>query len=314
MSLNYREHVPLSNFTVYKIGGPARLFVLVKNSSELSEAAAHAARNRIPVFLLGAGSNILISDHGFDGLIIKVESGGVSVRGAELRVDAGVMMARAVMHAAEMGLGGFEWAVGIPGTLGGSVRGNAGCFGGEIKDIIRSVEVQDLHTGERMILANEGCDFSYRHSLFKNRPELVVLLATLALTPGNPDAIRESVRAITKERSEKQAIGTKSCGCIFKNVSWDRKDLNQAEFLRAFPECRHLVDRPRLPASFLIDAAGLKGKRIGKVFISPKHANFFVNEGGATAEQVIMLVAIAKDHVRRKFGITLEEEIQYVGF
>ena len=134
------------------------------------------------------------------------------------------------------------------------------------------------------------------------------------LKKGDPQEIPEKIRRISEERTKKQDIGTKSCGCIFKNVSWGRGDLNKHKLLTQFPELERFKDQENIPASYLIDAAGLKGKQIGKAVVSNRHANFFVNEGGAAAEEVIMLIGAVKDAVKRKFGIILEEEIQYVGF
>ena len=372
--MEIKENISLAFYTFYKIGGPARFFVEAKNSAEVGEALQWASENGISFFtphllsaannlrkaqptkgagfILGVGSNILVSDKGFDGLVIRMVSGKLEVGGCKLVVDSGVMMARAVLKSAQVGLTGFEWGIGVPGTIGGSIRGNAGCFGGEMKDVVESVRIsqlpirhsepferhserseesqgklreesidpsvaslpQDDRSMEILELNNSECEFSYRDSIFKRRPDWIIISATLKLEKGDPKDIQEKIKKITVERSGKQDIGTKSCGCIFKNIPWERKGINREKLLERFPELAQFKDQPNIPASFLIDQAGLKGRRVGKVFISPKHANFFVNDGGATAEEVIMLIAIAKDTVRRKYGILLEEEIQYVGF
>lgn len=322
MSIEIKEDTSLSGYTIYKIGGPAKFFVEVRNSKELEEALEWAEGKMLPIFILGAGSNILVSERGFDGLVIHIISREVKVDGERLTADAGVMMAKAVLESANVGLTGFEWAIGIPGTIGGSVRGNAGCFGGEMKDVVESVRIlrsKDGRSGLQdqfslLTLNNSECEFSYRDSIFKRHPEWVILSATLKLKKGDQKEIQARIASITKERSEKQDIGSKTCGCIFKNISWTRKDINKSKLLERFPELAQFKDQPNIPASFLIDQAGLKGRRVGKVFISPKHANFFVNEGGASADEVIILIGIAKDTVRRKYGMLLEEEIQFVGF
>ncbi len=316
MPVNIQENIALAPHTIYKIGGPAKFFAEVRDSEELSEALNFAAEKNLPFFVLGAGSNMLVSDKGFDGLVIRMAGGGIKVDGERVIVDAGVMMASAVLKSAQAGLAGFEWGIGIPGTIGGSVRGNAGCFGGEMKDVVESIRVFD--TGDLgksdFQLLNSDCEFNYRDSVFKKHPEWIILSATLNLKKGDTKIIQENIKEITVERTQKQDIGTKSCGCIFKNISWTRKDINKEVLLGRFPELEQFKNQPNIPASFLIDQAGLKGRRVGHAFISPKHANYFVNDGGTTAEEVLMLIAMAKDTVRRKYGISLEEEIQYVGF
>ncbi len=350
--VHIRENVLLAPFTVYSIGGPARYFVEARTGEEIREAVAFGRENGVPFFILGAGSNILVSDKGFLGIVIRVLGGSVSIEGGAFRVDAGVKMAAAAAEAASAGLAGFEWAVGIPGTVGGSVRGNAGCFGGEIRQVLESVQVLEItnhksptgpspltrpsrqtlgraigqitnktqnpksktQNGFRTFsLNNSECEFGYRHSIFKAHPEWIILSVTFSLAGGDADMIRDRIISITRARTEKQDIGTKSCGCIFKNVSWDVAG-GKESFLGRFPEYLEIVDLPNIPAAFLIDRAGLKGERAGNTVISPKHANFFVNDGGASAEDVRRLIRRVEDVVRRAYGITLEPEIQYVGF
>ncbi|TSD04620.1 MAG: UDP-N-acetylmuramate dehydrogenase [Parcubacteria group bacterium Greene0714_36] len=309
-----KEDVILAPYTIYKIGGAARYFVEVKNAEELREALAYAVEKSVLFFILGAGSNVLVSDKGFDGMVIHITGGSVLVEGERLVVDAGVMMARAAGEAVRAGLTGFEWGIGVPGTIGGSVRGNAGCFGGEMKDVVESVEVFNALSLKPFTLNPSQCGFAYRHSVFKLHPEWIVLAATLQLQNGDPAVVQERIRKITKERLEKQAIGTKSCGCIFKNISWEDAGVEREDLVARFPELTPFRDRPNIPASFLIDTAGMKGARAGDAVISLKHANFFLNEGNATAGDVIRLVADAKDAVMKKYGLALKEEIQYIGF
>lgn len=314
MSIEVKENVLLAPHTIYKIGGSARYYAEAKSADDVRDAVTHAAQKGVPFFIMGAGSNVLVSDAGYEGMVIRMIGGNVSTDGDRLTADAGVMMARAVTEAARHGLAGFEWGIGVPGTIGGSVRGNAGCFGSEMKDVVESVEVYDSIQNTKYEIRNADCAFGYRDSIFKKHPEWVVLSATLKLAPGDPAAIQERVRAITSERLSKQAIGAKSCGCIFKNISWTREDMRKDDLLSAFPDLAQFAQRPGIPASYLIDAAGMKGVHEGGAVISDKHANFFVNEGTATAEDVMRLVAAAKDAVKKKYGLALQEEIQHVGF
>lgn len=312
--LEIKENVALADHTVYKIGGPARFYVEVQNPEDLKEAVGFAKENNIPFFVLGAGSNVLISDSGFHGLVIRLSDGVVKMDGDEVSAGASLMMAQVVAKTAQAELAGFEWAMGVPGTIGGSVRGNAGCFGGEMKDVIQSVHFFDTKEEKFREFTNEECEFGYRHSIFKQHSEWIIVRVVLRLRKGDPKQIQEEIKRISLERSQKQDIGTKSCGCIFKNVAWARKDIDKKTILSRFPDIPRSGTVDGIPVSYLIGEAGLKGFRVGRVVVSAKHANFFVNEGGATAEEVAILIAIVKEKVRQKFGIWLEEEIQYVGF
>lgn len=314
MSITLRENELLRPYTVFKIGGSARFFVEVKSTAELKEALGIAKEKAVPFFIAGAGSNILISDKGFGGLYIKNAANNISVEGKTLHCASGAMMPYAAARAADAGLSGLEWGIGIPGTVGGSVRGNAGCFGGEIKDVLHSAEVFDAVSFRVSTFSNRECQFGYRHSVFKKNTGLIVLSAVFALKKGEPESIRARMRELMEKRNNAQDIGVKCAGCIFKNVPWARRDINKDKLLKRFPVFKKFESEPGVSAGFLIDEAGLKGKRIGGATISRKHANFVVNTSEATAEDVIMLIALAKEYVHRKFGILLEEEIQYVGF
>lgn len=315
--IEIKENIPLAPHTIYKIGGSARYFAQARNAAEVEEALVFAAEKRAAVFILGAGSNILISDAGFDGLVIRMIGGEITIEGERMTADAGVMMARLAGAAARAGLTGFEWGIGVPGTIGGSVRGNAGCFGGEMRDVIESVGIIDTgksHSLWKSDFHNTACGFGYRDSLFKQHPEWIILSATLHLRAGDSAAIQKKIKHITAERLDRQDIGTKSCGCIFKNPPWPADAEERQKLLSAFPFLAQFAQRTHLPASFLIDRAGLKGARVGATVVSARHANFFVNEGGATAADVRALAALTKEKVHARFGVVLEEEIQYVGF
>ncbi|MBI2639289.1 MAG: UDP-N-acetylmuramate dehydrogenase [Candidatus Sungbacteria bacterium] len=328
MGVNVQENIPLKAHTVFKIGGPARFFVEVKSREELVDALRFAGERGLPFFILGAGSNVLVSDKGFDGVFIKNSANRVTINGEKILADAGVMLPYLASEAARAGLSGFEWGVGIPGTVGGSVRGNSGCFGSEMKDVVEAVEVFDVNEakspdgraiedprqGRDYKLKAKSCEFGYRDSIFKHSPNFVIISAVLALKKGEPQLIQERMKDLVSRRVDTQDIGAKCAGCIFKNVPWSRKDIDQKALLLRFPVLKKFESAPGISAGFLIDEVGLKGQRIGNAMISRKHANFFINTGDAKAEDVIMLVALVKERVHRKFGILLEEEIQYIGF
>ncbi len=332
MPLVIKEQEPLARRTVFRIGGPARFFVSAQSGEDIATAVRFAGERDLPWVMLGAGSNVLVSDRGFSGVVIHPAGGQIRIEGAELMADAGVPMARAVAEALRAGLAGFEWAIGVPGTIGGSVRGNAGCFGGEMKDVVRSVMVFNAATGAIEEWSGADAAFGYRESAFKRRPELIVLSAVLALKPGDPaesrGKIQESARARTMQlfesagreffnpggRVSSQEVGVPTAGSTFKNVLWSRRDISKESLLVRFPQFRPFQQNPGLPVGFLVDEAGLKGVSIGGATVSLRHANFIVNTGSATAEDVIMLIGLIKERVHRMFGILLEEEIQYVGF
>ncbi len=282
-----KEGELLSKYTTFKIGGPAKYFYPAQNNEQLIEAVKIAQEIKLPYLILSGGSNILISDRGFDGLVIKAQNSGLKVQNDEIEVDSGVMLNKLVGECTKNGLSGLEWAAGVPGTVGGAIRGNAGAKEGEMKDIVEWVEV--LHEGSQIRLKNRDCQFKYRHSLFKNNNDYLIVSAGLKLKSADKDAIQKKVNEFINQRQESQPYDFPSAGCIFKNPEGDS-------------------------AGRLIDQAGLKGKRIGDAQVSDKHANFIVNLGQAKAEHVVMLISLIKQKIRTDNNIQLEEEIGYIGF
>ncbi|MEK9175317.1 MAG: UDP-N-acetylmuramate dehydrogenase [Patescibacteria group bacterium] len=294
-----QENITLAPYTVFKIGGQARYFCEAQNLDEIREALLFAKNYNVPFFVLGAGSNILASDDGFDGLIIKMNLRNLEFRKSDflgkldflVMADAGVSMAQAVNFSVNQGLGGFEWAIGIPGTVGGSVFGNAGCFGLETKDIVESVNVLEVDMTNNCVikeLNNTECNFKYRHSIFKQHPEWIILGANLHLFPRGAEESKKMILEYTKKRIGLQDIGSQCAGCIFKNIS------------------------PEKPSGLLIDQAGLKGTSVGGAMVSKKHGNYIINTGNATARDVKELVSIIKSKVKSFHGVNLEEEIRYL--
>ncbi len=287
---------PLSAHTSYRIGGPADLFIAVESLDELSRIVALARECQVPYFLLGAGTNILVSDKGIRGLVIENRAGGsrFEVRGEEviLWAEAGALLKDLVGESVRRGLAGLEWAVGIPGTVGGAVVGNAGAYGGYMSDILTQVTILRAN-GETQELRAEELGFGYRTSRFKaaNRERKaampVILAAQFKLQPESAAVLQERVAEYTRQREARQP-SEPSAGSVFKRTA-------------------------QYPAGFLIEQAGLKGKRFGDVQISPKHANFIVNLGEASASDVKALMDMACDAVLRQFGIELELEQELVG-
>lgn len=309
-----KEHEPLSAHTVFRIGGPARLYIETATAEDFLEALRTVSQSELPFYILGAGSNVLVSDNGFPGTVIHPRGGEITLDGSRLRVDAGVPMAQVVAESLKKNLRGFEWAIGVPGTIGGSVVGNAGCFGSETKDFLLSVRTFNIVSGEIEEWPKAALQFQYRDSVLKRRPELVVLDVLFELKPGVSAEGMAAVRDYTRRRLKSQDIGTQSAGCIFKNIPWSRRDVHKEATLARFPEIAEFKANPAIPAGFLVDRAGLKGRRVGRARISERHGNFILNDGGATAEEVLILIGIMKEYVHRSSGLLLEEEIRYVGF
>jgi UDP-N-acetylmuramate dehydrogenase len=282
-----REHEPLSRHSWYGIGGPARYFLELTEDRELGSLLPRLTAEGIRYTLLGAGTNTLFQDGELDGLTIKLSSSCFQVEGTEVSVCAGYLMPRLAAEAARAGLSGLEFGAGVPGSVGGSIFGNAGAFGAEVKDRLVSAEVVDPQ-GKCHVLNNQDCDFGYRDSVFKSRtPDWVVVRARFQTTPADPAVVRETIKRVQKHRRDTQPIEKRSLGSTFKNPPGDA-------------------------AGRLVDACGLKGLRIGQAQISPKHANFIVNLGGATAADVLALMAEMRERVKQKFGIELEPEVRVV--
>ena len=281
--------VPLGALTTYKTGGAARYFAEVGDRVALSEVIASGVTTNNPVLVLGRGSNVVVADSGFPGLVIRLGSGFTRLEFAdtEVVVGAALPLPRLARASAERGLVGLEFFVGIPGSVGGAVRQNAGCFGTETKDRLIVADLIDLTTGEVVAMTPQALELSYRHSNLK--PHQLVIEARFGATEGDSKVALEKIRMITRWRRDNQPGGTLNAGSVFKN-----------------PE--------HMAAGALIDSLGLKGLSVGDVSVSDKHANFFVAGPGATAEDIYLLVKLVKDRVFELSGTILVPEVQFVGF
>lgn len=308
------ENISLSQYTTFKIGGPARFFVAVNSFDELKEAGEWARENSLPIFALGGGSNVLISDKGFKGLAIKVQVSSFKFQDDKILADAGMPLARLLTEVMNVGLSGLEWAVGIPGTIGGAIRGNAGAFGKEAGSLVESVEVFDILKNKTVQYGREKCEFGYRDSIFKKNLNLIILGAVFKFTKSGKENVQNLMKEYLTDRSRKNAGLGRSAGCFFKNIPWTRKGIDKEYLLGKFPELEKFFEKPKIATGFLIDHLGLKGKKIGGAMIPYEHANYIINVGSASAEDVIMLASIVKDRVSNHYGFCLEEEAELVGF
>ncbi len=277
--------------TSFRIGGTADYYVRVCDTNDLSQAMFFAANKGLPVFVMGGGSNILVSDSGIHGLVIenRMQSVSIDCQG-RMRANSGVPLASLVRLAGRRGLSGLEWAAGIPGTLGGAIVSNAGAFGHSIGDVLSWAGVLSPDCTE-VIHSREEMGFGYRTSYFKRngtrKEQEIILEAELELRPASKETVEADLRECIQRRKQSQPLGP-SAGSIFKNPPGDY-------------------------AGRLIEAVGLKGYRIGGAQVSPKHANFMVNLGDARATDVAALVEMARVRVIDQFGIWLDLEIEMVG-
>ena len=311
--LKFQKDVCLKNYSTFKIGGRAKYFISVENSSQLIESIDFAKKKKIPFFVLGGGSNTLFSDKGYNGLVIKMETGSLEIKNTEIIVDAGLPLSEVVGEAAKNEFSNLEWAAGIPGTVGGAVYGNAGAFGGEIKNVIKTVTVLEiLDFGfKTKSFKNKDCKFSYRNSLFRKNKKYIIIKAEIEFQRGKIENIKEKIKKNILYRNEHHPFEFPSAGSIFKNPEIGVESL---KLIKKFPDFEKFLDRGEIPAAYLIDKCEFKGKEIGGAQVSDKHPNFIVNKGGGKAENVIILISLIKQKVRNKFGFQLKEEINYIGF
>ncbi len=302
--------VPLAKYTTFKIGGPAKYFFIANDNEDLVRAITFAKKLKIPAYVLGGGSNVLISDNGFDGLVIVNKAKDIIIKkDHKVVADAGVNLMELVNKTVAEGLSGLEWAAGIPGSVGGAVRGNAGAYRGEIADNYIGAEV--MRGGKQFILKKEQCKFGYRDSIFKHNKDLIIT-AEFQLAKGDKAKSQAQIKEILEQRQTKQPLQYPSAGSIFTNILINDENKDVVAKLGNLPA--EYLEYKKVPAAWLIEQSDLKGKTIGGAQVSDKHANFIVNTGKATANDVIQLISYIKMKIRNTYSLELMEEIEYVGF
>ena len=304
------ENVLLAPLTTFKIGGPAKYFVQVATTEALMMAIKLAKKNSWSVFILAGGSNLIVSDRGFAGLVIAINITGWEIKGYQVTSAPSTTMKELVDASIEEELEGLEWAGGLPGSFGGAVRGNAGCFGSEMKDIITSVESINIETGETVTRTHDDCQFEYRGSYYKYHPEIIIS-ATMQLRPGDKVKLRQMADEHIEYRKNRQPLEYPNAGSIFKNVPLERVP---KEHLPLFAEAIKNDPFPIVPSAKIIAVAGLKGMRVGDAQLSEKHSNYIVNLGQAKASDIVTLIEKIKEEIKNKYQIDLEVEPQLVGF
>jgi len=306
-----KRNVSLKAHTTFNIGGPAEYFFIAKKKEDVIKAIAIAKKLKLPLFIFGGGSNLLVSDAGIKGLVVRMKSSSKIfdvLPKNRIEAYAGVSLGNVVSFAIKKSLQGLEWAGGLPGTFGGAIRGNAGAFGGEMKDTVVKVQALD-HSFKLRNFSYTQAQFSYRSSIFKEKGWTIVS-AIVALKKGNKKELRAIADSRITYRKEKHPLEYPSAGSVFKNV--DVKKI-PAKFLKLFSEKIKEDPFPIVPAAWFIIGAGLAGKQIGQAQISKKHSNYIVNLGGAKAKDVLALVQLVKKEVKKEYDIELETEVQFIG-
>lgn len=283
-----RRDEPLGPLTTYRVGGPAALFVVVEDDEDLALVHRAVVAGGIPLLVVGRGSNLLVADAGFHGLAVTLGEGyaDLALDGTTVRAGGALSLPVLARRTAAAGLRGLEWAVGVPGSVGGGVRMNAGGHGSDVAATLREVHVADLLTGQDAWVAAGALDLGYRHSVL--RATDVVLEATFELVPGDPVAAGEEVAEIVRWRREHQP-GGQNAGSVFTNPPGDS-------------------------AGRLVDVSGCKGLRVGSAQVSPKHANFIQADPGGSADDVLALMGEVRRRVVAATGVTLHPEVKLVGF
>jgi UDP-N-acetylmuramate dehydrogenase len=298
-----QENVPLALLTTFQIGGAARYFVDVRSEADIKSAIAWAKERGMRFVILGGCSNVLVPDEGLDALVIHFVGDLYGFSDGLLDSWAGTNLLLAIKAIGSQGCGGWEKLAGIPGTIGGAVRGNAGAFGSEIKDFVTSARALNSETGETKEFPNAECDFSYRHSFFKDNPEWIITRVALRLQPIDPAESAKLAEETLAEREKRHLQNVKAAGSFFMNP------VAPQDIVELFEKEKGVKSREnRVPAGWLIEKAGMKGATIGGAIASLQHPNYIVNQGNATAGDVRALAKQVKEAVHSKFSVGLTEE------
>ncbi len=304
-NLNIRQSVVLAPYTRFGIGGPADLFAETTDPSAFAAAVTLCRDTNLPVYVLGDGSNVIVSDDGFRGLVLRFTACDVRVEGSDVSADAGAPLEALVTTSVDRGLRGLETLARIPGSVGAAVYGNAGAYGHSISETVESVEIFDGAKVRR--INNEVCAFVYRGSVFKQHKDWMIFEVGCRLESGDRDALRARAAEITAIRDEKFPPEMRCAGSIFKNLYLRDLPASAAAEVPA-----RVVREGKVASAYFLERVGAKGMRRGGIRIADYHANLIYNAGGGTARELRDLIAELKQRVRHRFGIQVEEEVQYV--
>lgn len=308
---------PLAKHTTFKIGGPADVFVTISDTQKCIEALQFLDGEGVPYVIFGGGSNMLVKDEGFKGVVVKIAAQHAEVNNETIIADAGCITVALAQLSMQHSLTGFEWGVGVPGTIGGAVRGNAGAMGGETKDAVEKIEV--YRNGEVIELTKQECEFGYRSSVIKHSSDIVLRVWLSLAKTEDKNGMKKAIEYL-QYRNKTQPQGYASTGCIFTNVdltTGERGEKNKQALLAHFDEKDEKVQQflkvGKISAGWLVEKAGMKGAQVGQAKVSETHGNFVVNLGGASATDVLTLIELIKKEVYTTCSIDIEEEIQIIG-
>ena len=304
--LTVATDVPLSRYTRFGIGGPADIYAETDSAEAFTAAMAAARASGLPTVVIGGGTNLIVSDRGFRGIVLRYRAEGLEAQGTCICAEAGAVLQSLVDFAIERGLQGLETLAGIPGFVGAAIYGNAGAYGHSISE--RVARVRFFDGAAVRVFNHRDCEFAYRESVFKRHKEWIVFSAELSLESGDAAALREIAGEILRVRNEKFPVTMKCAGSVFKNLLF--AELPAAAAAQVPPSA---VREGKVPAAWFLEQAGAKGMRRGDIHVADYHANLIYNGGAGTAADLGALIGELKARVRARFGLELEEEVQYVG-
>jgi UDP-N-acetylmuramate dehydrogenase len=305
--LRLEQNVPLSQYTRFAIGGPASVYVETADEQSFIAALKEARSGTEPWVVIGGGTNLIVSDRGFDGIVLRFTGAGIRAEGTRVIADAGAVLQDLVDFTIARGLARIHTMTGIPGTVGAAVYGNAGAYGHSISESVR--EVRFFDGDEIRTIDNAACEFAYRESVFKRHKHWVIFSTTLDLEPAGAAALRTAADDILRIRNEKYPPSMRCAGSIFKNLIL----AELPDSVRAVVPAR-VIREGKVPSAYFLEQVGAKGMKDGDIHVADYHANLIYNAGQGTATQLAGVIRELKTRVRREFGFELEEEVQYVGF
>jgi UDP-N-acetylmuramate dehydrogenase len=301
------REAPLSTITRFGIGGPAGILVDTRDANALAQVIETSRLLGLPHAIIGGGTNLVVSDCGFDGLVIRYDAAQIVRRERLVRVEAGAVLQDLVNFSIASGLKGLETMTGIPGQVGGAIYGNAGAYGRSIQEIIQRVEV--LTPEGVSTLSNSECRFSYRESIFKKRKDWVILSAELLFENGDHNELAQSASEIRSVRDAKYPTEMKCAGSIFKNLLFEELPSSVQAQVPA-----KVIREGKVASAWFLEQTGAKGMRVGDIQVASYHANLVYNDGNGSSRDLVTVIQELKRRVCDQFGLELEEEVQYVGF
>lgn len=307
---NIKLNYSLKNISTIKIGGLAKFFTNIKNEKELMKIIEWAKKNKVKWFVVGEGSNLIPNDNGFEGLIIKNEINEFKTKGNKVLLGAGNNLLKSIFKLNRLGIAGMEKMAGIPGTVGGAIRGSAGAYGQEIQDNIVRVKIYDGN--KTFWLSKKQCHFAYRESVFKKNKNWVILATEFKFKSEDPEKLSKISKDIIKLRQQKYWPDLLCPGSFFKNIVIKNiKPLSlKKKLMSSIPGNK--VTYGKVPAGYLLETIGSKGMRCGNIKVAKHHGNLIYNTGEGKSSEIVKLAEVLKRKVRKKFEISLEEEIQYL--